>query len=157
MNFERNDFHVLADERQLSQLFPLLIENAIDACDGKGKIDIRCEYQDLRDIRFRTDNYAGTGKPETRQKKVGQAVEQENIANQNSIKYVKITISDNGKGMSEEILQKIFEPYFTTKKDGTGMGLSLSKKIVEDNKGSLEIKSKKGKGTEVVVCLPSVE
>lgn len=40
LNFNRTDFHVLADERQLSQLFPLLIENAIDACDGKGKIDI---------------------------------------------------------------------------------------------------------------------
>lgn len=74
-----------------------------------------------------------------------------------STKYIKISISDNGKGMSEDILQKIFEPYFTTKKDGTGMGLSLAKKIAEDNKGRLEITSKLSVGTDVLVYLQVVK
>jgi len=130
LKFIYNDFYVFADERQLSQLFPLLIENAIDACDGKGIIEIRCEALGLRQKTY-DDNSKG--------------------------EYIKITIRDNGNGMSDEILQKIFEPYFTTKKDGTGMGLSLAKKITEDNRGRLEINSTEGSGTEVMVYLQTVK
>lgn len=68
--------------------------------------------------------------------------------------YVEFVITDNGKGMRKEELNKIFEPYFTLKKDGTGMGLTIAKKIVEDHKGNIEIKSQLNFGTTVIIKLP---
>ncbi|MFD2203588.1 sensor histidine kinase [Shivajiella indica] len=58
-----------------------------------------------------------------------------------------IEVSDNGKGIEEEALSKIFIPFFTTKKKGSGIGLSLSKQIMRRHKGNIQVKSKIGKGT----------
>jgi len=71
--------------------------------------------------------------------------------------YVKISIADNGKGMSEKIRQKIFDHLFTTKEvgKGTGLGLAIAKSIVvEKHHGSLVVNSTLGKGTEFVITLP---
>ncbi len=68
---------------------------------------------------------------------------------------VGILIRDFGCGIPEAILPKVFEPYFTTKEEGTGLGLSLSKRIVEHHGGTIEISSKAGWGTEVWVWLPA--
>lgn len=65
-----------------------------------------------------------------------------------------IEVSDNGKGIPKEIIDKIFEPYFTTKDDGTGMGLAIGKKIAEDHKGTLEFYSHNNLGTTVKLSLP---
>jgi two-component system sensor kinase FixL len=72
---------------------------------------------------------------------------------------VEISISDDGSGISEEQSDKIFSPFFTTKKNGTGLGLSVSKSIVEDHPGSsLTFESQVGKGTIFKVTMPlSVE
>lgn len=67
---------------------------------------------------------------------------------------VWVRIKDYGCGIPEEILPKVFDPYFTTKEDGTGLGLSLSKRIVERHGGSMGISSRVGSGTEVWVRLP---
>jgi signal transduction histidine kinase len=66
----------------------------------------------------------------------------------------KIEVKDTGTGISEETLKKIFSPFFTTKQKGSGLGLSIVKKIVEDHQGILWIDSQINKGTTVTVCLP---
>ncbi len=58
-----------------------------------------------------------------------------------------IEVSDNGKGIEEEAMSKIFIPFFTTKKRGSGIGLSLSKQIMRRHKGNIQVKSEWGKGT----------
>mgnify|MGYP001810429354 FL=1 len=58
-----------------------------------------------------------------------------------------IEISDSGKGIEEEALGKIFIPFFTTKKKGSGIGLSLSKQIMRRHKGNIQVKSKLGEGS----------
>ena len=62
---------------------------------------------------------------------------------------IKLTILDNGNGIPESIKDQIFIPFFTTRKDGSGIGLSLSKNIMKRHKGQLTIKSEEGKFTEV--------
>ena len=74
-----------------------------------------------------------------------------NFANVN--KSVKIEIEDKGQGISEEQLSKIFEPYFSTKKRGMGLGLSIVKRIIVDHDGTINFKSKKGAGTLVTIIL----
>jgi signal transduction histidine kinase len=71
--------------------------------------------------------------------------------------YVRIEVEDTGMGIPQKYLDKVFEPYFTYgKADGTGLGLALAKKIVEDHKGRMEIESKEGVGTTVAIVLPAV-
>ena len=68
---------------------------------------------------------------------------------------VEIRLSDNGCGISEDKQDKIFAPFFTTKKHGTGLGLSISKSIIEDHRGSsLTLKSQEGKGTVFKITMP---
>lgn len=66
-----------------------------------------------------------------------------------------IVVADTGQGIDETLREKIFDPYFTTKNDGTGLGLSLSAKIIEDHRGSITIESIKGQGTTVTITLPA--
>jgi len=65
-----------------------------------------------------------------------------------------ISISDTGIGVSEEFLDKIFEPFFSTKKGGLGLGLPLAKKVVEEHGGRIEFISILGKGSEIKIYLP---
>jgi len=68
---------------------------------------------------------------------------------------VEITVMDEGCGIPEQDKDKIFSPFFTTKKHGTGLGLCISKRIIEEHaEGSLSMKSKEGKGTSFKVSLP---
>ena len=65
-----------------------------------------------------------------------------------------ITVSDTGRGIPPEHLQNIFRPFFTTKGNGTGLGLSLARRIVEEHRGRIEVTSSSGKGTTFSVTLP---
>ena len=65
-----------------------------------------------------------------------------------------IVIEDNGCGMNEEILSKIDEPFYTTKKNGTGLGVSLSKEILDAHNSKIEYKSKENVGTTVTITIP---
>nr|WP_304215185.1 ATP-binding protein [Fredinandcohnia onubensis] len=67
---------------------------------------------------------------------------------------VSILISDEGCGIPEDVQEKLFEPFFTTKDYGTGLGLMVSKKIIEDHHGKISINSKPAKGTKVEIILP---
>jgi len=102
---------------QLNQVWTNLINNAIEAMKGKGKIVIRLNKQDAQ--------------------------------------HVKIEIEDNGPGIPASVQEKIFDPYFTTKPkgEGTGIGLSISKEIIEKHHGTIKFNSSPGK-TNFIVILP---
>jgi len=69
-------------------------------------------------------------------------------------KWVKISFADSGKGIPEEDLEKIFEPYYSTKDGGSGLGLAIVHRIVKDHGGKIEVDSFYGKGTTVSIYLP---
>ncbi|MEZ5308409.1 MAG: HAMP domain-containing sensor histidine kinase [Pyrinomonadaceae bacterium] len=68
--------------------------------------------------------------------------------------FVKIEVKDSGCGIPEENLEKIFEPYFSTKETGTGLGLAIVRKIVDDHRGFIGIESVVGEGTKFTIGLP---
>ncbi len=68
---------------------------------------------------------------------------------------VQISFRDSGPGIPEHLMDKIFEPFFTSKKDGTGLGLAIAKKIVEAHGGRIEVATKLHEGTTFTVILPS--
>jgi len=70
---------------------------------------------------------------------------------------VVIVITDEGEGISEEMLPKLGEPFFTNKETGTGLGLMVSLRIIQAHKGSLEIESEINQGTRITIKLPSSE
>jgi PAS domain S-box-containing protein len=67
---------------------------------------------------------------------------------------VRITVADTGTGIPEEDLPKIFEPYFTTKDSGTGLGLTITFKIVKEHQGEISVNSKVGEGSSFTISLP---
>jgi signal transduction histidine kinase len=67
---------------------------------------------------------------------------------------IAVSVSDTGKGIPERYVDKVFEPYFTLKPGGTGLGMALTKRIIEDHKGTIAIESTEGKGTTVIITLP---
>jgi two-component system sensor histidine kinase HydH len=69
---------------------------------------------------------------------------------------IAVVIEDTGSGVAESDLGRVFDPYFTTKNDGTGLGLAMSSKIVEEHEGKIILTSGPGKGTRVEVILPVV-
>ena len=69
-------------------------------------------------------------------------------------RYVRITISDNGIGIPDNLLEKIFAPYFTTKEEGSGLGLAISHAIINKHDGSISVQSKQGEGTTFTIHLP---
>jgi two-component system sensor histidine kinase HydH len=69
-------------------------------------------------------------------------------------KRVMVTVRDTGKGIPEKDIDKIFNPYFSKKDGGTGLGMSIAKRIVEGHGGAINVSSVEGKGTEVTVSLP---
>ena len=72
-------------------------------------------------------------------------------------KKLKLVIQDTGPGIDEDMLNRIFEPYFSTKDVGTGLGLPIAKKIIEDHDGSIEASSKENKGSTITIRLPEIQ
>ena len=68
---------------------------------------------------------------------------------------VRVVVRDHGRGMDEETRRRLFEPFYSTKDHGTGLGMAIARKIVEQHKGRIEVRSAKGKGTTVTVTLPT--
>lgn len=73
-------------------------------------------------------------------------------------KFAYVEIEDNGKGMSDETKNKIFNPFFTTKPvgQGTGLGLSISYKVIKNHNGNIDVQSELGKGTKFIIKLPLI-
>jgi two-component system, NtrC family, sensor histidine kinase HydH len=75
--------------------------------------------------------------------------------NLNARGSVVIEIIDTGPGIANELLPKIFQPFFTTKSDGTGLGLAIARSIIKEHGGGIEIDSAEGKGTRFIITLPA--
>lgn len=74
----------------------------------------------------------------------------------NGARQMMVDIIDQGTGMDKETLRRLFEPFYTTKEKGTGLGMAIAKRITELHKGDLTISSKKGEGTTATVRLPII-
>jgi len=119
------------DRGQLSQVIQNLVLNSIHAMQGGGTIWIRCSNcNDPKVI-------AHAGLPAGR--------------------YVKIEIEDTGSGIPEEIIDKIFEPYFSTRNTGNGLGLSIVHSIISKHNGAIKVRSEKGRGAVFTILLPAAE
>jgi signal transduction histidine kinase len=69
--------------------------------------------------------------------------------------YVRIDFKDTGTGMPDEVKKKIFEPFMTYgKKHGTGLGMAIVKKVIDDHHGTIDIESEMGHGTTITIRLP---
>jgi two-component system NtrC family sensor kinase len=71
--------------------------------------------------------------------------------------YVRVVVSDTGEGIPDDRIRKIFDPFFTTKNNvgNTGLGLSITKGIIDKHRGTIEIESEPGRGTRVIIGLPA--
>ena len=114
------------DAYQLRQVFVNVIANAIDASQENASVRISTEL-------FSTDGN-GDGMPRKF--------------------YARIRIADQGKGMDKATRERIFEPFYSTKKRGTGLGLAIVKQIVEQHGGKIGVASEPGKGSEFSIDLP---
>jgi PAS domain S-box-containing protein len=119
------------DSGQISQVIQNLVINAKQAMPDGGKIEIDCA--NIADIKS-----------------------EQNLDLPNKT-YIKITIQDNGCGVAEEYIEKIFDPYFTTKIEGCGLGLSIAHSIINKHDGHIEVTSGIGKGTTFTIYLPASE
>ena len=79
------------------------------------------------------------------------------ITVKNNKKSIMLKIEDNGIGIPTEIIDKIYEPYVTSKKTGTGLGLAIVNKIIEEHSGNIEIKNTKPNGVCILITLPLME
>jgi len=70
---------------------------------------------------------------------------------------LELVVSDSGAGIPDEALRKIFDPYYTSKNTGTGLGLAVVQKVVEAHGGTIRVQSDPGRGTRFTITLPSME
>jgi two-component system cell cycle sensor histidine kinase/response regulator CckA len=119
-----------ADAGQLGQVFNNLIINACQAMPAGGTITIAADNVVIA---------AQDGMP------------------LHDGRYVKISVQDQGIGIPEEHIQKIFDPYFTTKQQGSGLGLAVTYSIVKNHNGHIAVQSKPGTGTTFTLYLPAAE
>ncbi|MDM9630944.1 two-component regulator propeller domain-containing protein [Robiginitalea aurantiaca] len=158
---ELTDINVLADEyvrlayhglRARDKSFNATFKTDLDSSIGKVNIvpqEIGRVVLNLLNNAF----YAVNEKKQTTQKEYSPTV---SLITKKTKNGIEIQVSDNGKGMPEEVRNKVFQPFFTTKPtgQGTGLGLSLSYDIIKAHGGTLEVKSEEGKGTEFIIKLP---
>ncbi|BCA80328.1 ATP-binding protein [Desulfuromonas sp. AOP6] len=120
---------IMGDHDLLTQLFLNLIKNAAEAIDEKGRIEIT--------TRVASDfHLTQSGKK--------------------PVPLIVVEVTDNGKGIAPDLIDKVFTPFFTTKTKGTGLGLATCQKIVRQHQGFLKVVSTAGQGTTFIVSLPFI-
>jgi signal transduction histidine kinase len=118
---------VRADHHQLCQLFTNLLINAVEAMNGHGAVAVRA-WTEVED-----DHGALEPQP---------------------VPTAVVEVSDDGPGMAAELIERVFNPFFTTKPQGSGLGLSIVRKIVDAHEGRIDVSSEPGVGTRFRVTLP---
>ena len=105
------------DKEQIKRVMINLFDNAVEAIEGEGKVDIDLNYDDV-------------------------------------FRMVRIEVSDTGHGISAENKTRLFEPYFSTKKQGTGLGLAIVNTIITDHNGFIRVQDNIPRGTKFIIELP---
>ncbi len=123
-----NLWTISADKDQIEQAIVNVIENACESMNNKGKVKIK------------TANYDNSHNAEPKL---------------DPIQYIKIEVEDRGKGIKESHIPKIFDPYFTTKFLGRGLGLSIAFSVVTKHSGKIFVNSKELFGTKITIYLPT--
>jgi PAS domain S-box-containing protein len=126
--FEDNLPDIYIDESQFEQVVLNMFLNAYDAMPDGGELRVTAEFD-------KTLQYSET------QKSPGSVI---------------VYIKDTGKGIDKDKIEKIFNPFFTTKSDGVGLGLSISSRLLEENQSKIEVESEVNKGTVFKLFLPFV-
>jgi PAS domain S-box-containing protein len=121
----------LCDVHQIGQCIDNIVINAKQAMPGGGALKISAENISNIPYHFDTDKTAAN--------------------------YIKICIADEGSGIPLEVLSKIYDPFFSTKKAGHGLGLATVYSIIDKHKGWIEVESKEGEGTAFTFYLPAGE
>jgi two-component system NtrC family sensor kinase len=130
LDLNRDVPKIHADAGSLRQLLMNLLLNAIYFTPEGGGIFIKTETDDSwRENGFRS-----------------------------GLNRIRLSVTDTGAGISEELIDKVFDPFFTTKPvgEGTGLGLTICHRIVEEHGGTIDVKSRPGKGTTFIITLPSI-
>jgi two-component system sensor histidine kinase PilS (NtrC family) len=122
-----SDLIVEADAKKMRQVFWNLLNNALEAMPGGGRLWVRARWA------------YGLG----------------NGFSGGSVSWVLLDVEDTGGGIPEEIRNRVFDPFFTTKDRGTGLGLSMVHRIMEDVGGRVEVHSEVGRGTRFSLWIPS--
>lgn len=117
------------DKGQISQVIQNIIINANHAMPNGGIIQVRCENID--------------------------PLHDENVSLPHDKKFVKIIIADSGTGIPVNLIDKIFDPYFSTKQEGSGLGLAISHSIIKKHNGQISVESNPGTGTTFTIYLPA--
>jgi len=125
---------VYVDDTQLEQVIVNLFLNAADAMAGGGKLSVKTYRKNLNILDQK---------------------DQRIDMNNNQLNYVFVEITDTGEGIPEHNIDKIFNPFYTTKQNGLGLGLSICSRLISENGGNIDIYSKTGQGTTVTIALPS--
>jgi len=71
--------------------------------------------------------------------------------------WIRVVVADTGPGIPQQILDKIFTPFFTTKAQGTGLGLAICHKLIQQHRGRINVSSETGKGTIFTIDLPALD
>ena len=130
MNLEKDIPVIKADATQLQMVFSAVMSNASEAIEESGSIQVALQKKEV------DDKYA----MQHPGLKVGQ--------------YIQLTVKDDGKGLDREARERIFEPFFSTKLQGRGLGMAASYGIIINHGGWIEIDSEPGKGAVVSIYLP---
>jgi len=69
---------------------------------------------------------------------------------------LQVVVQDNGMGIPTDLIGRLFEPFFTTKPNGTGLGLPITRRIIDEHRGSIAVTSKVHQGTRFVLSLPTL-
>src|SRR5262249_51801703 len=109
------------DSEQLQQVLLNLLRNSAQATLGQGRVSVATAARSGR------SSFQGAPAAHDR--------------------LVELRVTDNGPGISRKVREKLFVPFFTTKKGGTGLGLAVSQKIVQEAGGRLDLRSREGEGT----------
>jgi len=124
---------VIADQDQMEMVLHIILSNSSEAMQGKGRIQISVNNVDiLKD-------------------------DEQLLAGVRAGHYVCLTVADDGEGMDEQTLKQIFDPFFSTKILGRGLGMAAVYGVVKNHEGFIDVSSQIGKGTSVRIYLPVVE